>query len=87
MSSPIITITEGVKVNNRNKMKIGLGYVVKSNVGDFENITREVRIRIIRKDLVGFFQDVVGNKKLLVQFEYGQKKEISSSLLVILSSK
>ena len=48
---------------------------------------RELRIMIIRKDLVGFFQDVVGNKKLLVQFEYGQKKEISSSLLVLLSSK
>ena len=54
-------------MNNHNKMKIGLGYVVKSNVGGFENITREVRIRIIRKDLVGFFQDVVGKRRFLVQ--------------------
>ena len=32
-------------------------------------------------------QDVVGKKNLLVQFEYGQKKEISPSLLVILITK
>ena len=30
---------------------------------------------------------VVGKKKFFVQFEYGQKREIISSLLVYLSSK
>ena len=30
---------------------------------------------------------VVGKNRFLVQFEYGQKKEISSSSLVFLSSK
>ena len=52
-----------------------------------ENITREVRIRRMRKEVVGCVQSVVGKKKLLVQFEDGQKKEISSSSLVFLSSK
>ena len=32
-------------------------------------------------------QDVVGNNKLLVQFEYGQKKEMSSCSLVFLCLK
>ena len=37
--------------------------------------------------MVECVQSVVGKKKLLVQFEDGQKKEISSSSLVFLSSK
>ena len=37
--------------------------------------------------MVGCVQDVVGKKKFLVKFEDGRKKEISSSLLVILISK
>ena len=37
--------------------------------------------------MVGCVQAVVGKKKLLVKFEDGHKKEISSSLLVILISK
>ena len=36
---------------------------------------------------MGCVQSVVGKKKLLVQFEYGQKKGISSSLLVFFNSK
>ena len=37
--------------------------------------------------MVGCVQAVVGKKRLLVQLEDGQKKEISSSLLVFLSPK
>ena len=36
---------------------------------------------------MGCFHGVVGKKKFLVQFEDGQRKEISSSALVFLSSK
>ena len=36
---------------------------------------------------MGFFHSVVGKKKFLVQFEDGQKKEISSYSLVFLSLK
>ena len=64
-----------------------MGDVVKAKVGELENITREVRIRRMRKDVVGCVHGVVGKNKFLIQFEDGQKKEISSSLLVFLSSK
>ena len=37
--------------------------------------------------VVGCVQSVVGKKKFLIQFEDGQKKEISSSSLVFVSSK
>ena len=37
--------------------------------------------------MVGCVQSVVGKKNFLVQFEDGQKKEISYSSLVFLSSK
>ena len=37
--------------------------------------------------MVGFFQDVVGKKRLLVQFVDRQKKNMGSSLLVFLSLK
>ena len=36
--------------------------------------------------MVGCVQIVAENKKSIVQFEVGQKKEISSSLLLFLSS-
>ena len=42
---------------------------------------------MIRKEVVRYVQGMVGKKKFLVQFEYVQNKEISSSLLVFLSSK
>ena len=67
--------------------KIGVGSVVKVRVGELENITREGRSRRMRKDVVGCVQSGVGFKKFPVQFEDGQKKEISSSSLVFLSSK
>ena len=63
-----------------------MGYVVKAKVKESE-ITRDGRIRSTRKDVVEYVQDVVGNNKLLVKFEYGPKKYISSSSLVFLSSK
>ena len=74
-------------MNNQKKTKIGVGYVVKSKVGYLEEITREGRIRRIKKEVVGCVQAVVGKNKLLVLFKYGQKKETSSSSLVFLISK
>ena len=65
-----------------------LGSVVKSKVGYLEKITREVRIRMVSKEVAGCFQAVAGKKKKFpVQFKNGQKKEIISSLLMFLSSK
>ena len=69
MSSPILKIAEGMKVNTQNKTKIGVEYVVKSKVGELENITREEKTRRMMNEVVGCVQAVVGKKKFLVQFE------------------
>ena len=64
-----------------------MGSVVKAKVGELENIKMEGRSRRTRKDVVGCVHSVVGKKKFIVQFEGGQRKEISSSSIVLLSSK
>ena len=64
-----------------------MGSVVKAKVGEFEKITKEGRIRRMRKELVGCVHRVVRKNKFLVLFEEGQKKEIGSCLLVYLSEK
>ena len=74
-------------MKKQTKTKIRVGSVVKAKVGELEKITREVRIRRMEKDVVGCVHSVVGKNNFLVQFEDGQKKEISSSLLVFLSPK
>ena len=47
----------------------------------------EGRSRRMRKEVVVYVHSLLGKNKFLVLFEYGQKKEISSSSLVYLSSK
>ena len=74
-------------MKNQAKMEIGQGSVVKAKVGELEKITREGRSRRTRKDVVGCVKSVMREKKLLVQFEDGHKKEISSSSFVFLSLK
>ena len=74
-------------MKKQTKTQIGVGYDVKAKVGELEKITREGRIGRTRKEVVVFFHSVVGKKKFLVQFEDGQKKEISYYLLMFLSPK
>ena len=64
-----------------------MGSIVKANVGELENIKRDGRIRMMRKEMVGCVHSVAGNNKSLFQFEDGLRKEIGSSSLVFLSSK
>ena len=64
-----------MKMTKQTKTKIGVGCVVKSKVGELENITKEGRIRRMRKEVVGCVQSVVEKKKFLVQFEDGQKRD------------
>ena len=87
MISTVITIVDRIKVKNQKKTKTGVGYVVKEKIGELEDIISEERIRRISKEVVVFFQAVVGTKKFLVQLEYFQRKKITSSLLLFLSSK
>ena len=87
MSSPVVTLKEGMKTTKLTKTKIGVGSVVKAKVGELEKITRKGRTRRMRKEVVGCVQSVVVKNKFLVIFEDGQKKEIGSCSLVYLSEK
>ena len=64
-----------------------MGSVVKAKVGAIEDDTREGRRIRMSKYVVLCVHAMVGKKIFLVQFGGGQKKYISSSLLVLLSSK
>ena len=52
-----------------------------------EKITREGRIKRMRKEVVRCVHRVVGKNKFIVIFEDGKKNEISSCMLVYLSEK
>ena len=84
MISPVVTISQEVMEKKRIKTKIGVGYVVKTKVGEMEDKIREERIRRNRKKVVGFVQDVAGKNKCLVQFKDGKNKEMSSCLILYL---
>ena len=74
-------------MTKQTETKIGVGSVVKAKVGELEKIKREVRSRRTSKEVVGCVHHGVGENNFLVPFEYGQKKEIGSCLLVYLSEK
>ena len=74
MISPVVNAKEEMEMTKQTKKKIGVVSVVKDNVGELEKIIREGRSRTMRKEVVGFFQSVVGKKKLFVLFEDGKKK-------------
>ena len=67
MSSPVVTVKEGMDMKKQTKTKIGVGYVVKAKVGELKNITREGGSRRTRKEVVGCVQSVMEKKKLLTQ--------------------
>ena len=54
-----------MKAKKQTNMNIGVGSVVKEKVVELENITREERIRSMRKEVVGSVQDLASKKKLL----------------------
>ena len=87
MSSPVLAIAEGMKAKKHSKTKIGVGSVVKANVGEMENIAREVISIRIMKEVVVCVHAVLGKKSFLFQFEYENNKDISSSSIMFLSSK
>ena len=57
--------------------------VVKTKVVEMEENTREVRIRRMSKEVVGYFQDMAEKHIFLVQFKYGQKKQMSPCSLFL----
>ena len=60
---------------------------MKAKVREMKSNTRGVRCRRIRKEVVSCFQDVVGKKKFLVQFEDIQKIYMSASFMSYLCEK
>ena len=65
----------------RIKTKIGVGSVVKTKVRDMGEKTSEGGIRSKREKVAGCVKAVVERNNLLVQFEYGKKKEMGCVLL------
>ena len=61
-----------------------VGTVVKSNIGELEEEVRGVFLIRMRKELNGGVQGVSGNKRLLVSFQDGCKKNMSSNQLAIM---
>ena len=55
------------------KMKIILGLVVTAEVVDMEGKTRGALIRRMRKELVRFYQDVLGENKFQIIFNWKTK--------------
>ena len=68
MSSPVVTKKEWMKMTKQTKTKIVVGYVVKAKVGELEKITRKVRSRRMRKEVMGCVQSVVGKNTFLFLF-------------------
>ena len=60
-----------------------VGTVVKSNIGELEEEVREGLLIRMRKELNGVVQVVSGKKRLLVSFQDGCKKNMSSNQLTI----
>ena len=73
---PVVTIEQDMMEKKRIKTKIWVGFVVNANVGDTDNKKRGARNRSTSKEMVGFFQAVVGKKKFLVKLEYRKKEEM-----------
>ena len=87
MISPIITIAEGTKENNRIESNTGVGYLAKIKVVKIEDNTTEGRRSRIRKEGVVCVQAKVGKKKFIVQFKDGKKRHMSSISLSYIFSK
>ena len=76
-----------MKEKNWIQSNIGMGYAVQAKERDTEQNTREGRRIMIKKDVVGYVQDVAGKNIFLVQFGDSKKKDRSTSLLSYLCQK
>ena len=85
MSLPIIKTMKETKDKKRIKTKIWVGYVV--NTREMKQKKREGINRFTRKEVVGYIQAVLVNKKFVVKFEDGQKREMSDSSLSYVCDK
>ena len=77
MISHVVTISQEIMEKKCIKTKIGVGSVVKAEVGDMEENKREERIIRMSKEVVRCVQDVVMKNKSYLKVEDGQKKDMS----------
>ena len=74
MSLREVIIMKYIKEAKRSKTNIEVGSSVTKNVREMDNNIMELRISIVRKEVVVCDQDVVWKKKFILQFEYGQRR-------------
>ena len=63
--------------------KIVAGTVVKTKIGELEEEVMACSLRSMRKYMTGVVQGLLGNKRLLVSFQDGCEKNMSSNQLTI----
>ena len=76
-----------MKETKRRNTKVDVGTLVTAKVREMEEKTRDGRSRRTRKEAVGCVEAMVGNKKFLVRFKDGQRREMSSCSLVYVCLK
>ena len=96
MSSPVLTIVEGMKLKNQNKTKISLVYILKAKVGEMEDITREGRSRrpvlrenvifLVETDIFLHFRGLIFYNVKLLQFHIIKKQEHRGTVQKLLYS-
>ena len=57
---------------------------MKAKVGDIEEEIREIFLRMLRKEMTGVVQEVVGKRRYSMRFQDGLEKEIVSNQIKIL---
>ena len=58
--------------------------VVTVKVGDMEENIRKERIRRVRKEVAGYVQYVVGNKKFCIKLKYGHLEDMITIFLTVI---
>ena len=87
MNLPVAVIMKEIKDTKLSKMKTGVGSFVTAEVEEAEENTMEGRSRGVMSQVVGCVQALVGKKKFIVQSKDRQRREMSSSLWLYVSSK
>ena len=63
-----------------------VGTVVKAKIGELEEEVRVGSSRSMRKELTGVVQGVSGRRRLLVRFQNGCEKNLSSNQLTVVTA-
>ena len=87
MSSPAITNMNEMREKNQIKKIINVGSSMNLKFREMDDKKMEGIIRSVRKEVVSCVRTMLGKNNFLVKFEYGHKREISTSSMPYLCSK